>query len=191
MVPLARVEYNAFLVQPRLLFLEESPQHGTGGKKRRRRSVAFSEKVDVFTIPNRQQYTLEELEALYMSKKEHKSIQNEVLNLIRELLEQQRKQTQQNTISVVREAIEEDPILRGLETVFPSEVATDRRQWRRNAIDSVVRHQSYEAAADHDWIANMYGKHSAPSVSLARMRGLKDEQESPFLPPRSLVMHRS
>jgi hypothetical protein len=144
--------------------------------KKRGRSVAFCKTVKIHSVPSRKHLSKEDNESLYMSRQDFLGIKHGIKILLEQ--QQQRQTTNDN-----------DDQLRGLEECGPK-TARERRRRIVSAVQTVLRRQ--ELGYDDEFISKLYGKCVIQSSWTAHLRGLQDEQESPYQSsPKKMVMMRS
>ena len=178
MAPLLRLNFYSTCDQSTFWTLD---QLQCGKRKLNRTSVKFSKTVTIYQVPNRKQFTKEETRSTYLSSKEIKKIRAEIINAVREIA------VNKKSIQEVEE--EMDISLRGLESCLPH-VAKERKQRMVLATETVLQQQEL-GVNDVDWIAEMYSKFSSQAAIQAHLRGLQDQQDSPYLPPKVKVMLRN
>jgi hypothetical protein len=157
--------------------------------KERGRSVAFCKTVKIHTVPSRKHLSKEDNESLYMSRQDSLGIKHGIIVLLEK--QQQGQPTNDNDDDTTNSLHNnDDDALRGLEECG-IKTAMERRRRIDFAVQSVLRRQElgYE---DDEFISELYGKCVRQSSWTAHLRGLQDEQESPYQSsPKKMVMMRS
>jgi hypothetical protein len=136
------------------------------------------------------------MESLYMSRQDLLGIKYGLIVLLKQLERQQQQQQQgQNTNDNDDDATNSsndadgDDTLRGLEELG-SKMATERRRRIDTAVQTVLKRQNL--GYNDEFISELYGKCVRQSSLKAHLRGLRDEQESPYQSsPRNMAMVRS
>ena len=149
--------------------------------KKRRRMVKFSSMVNVQLIPDRSEFTKEEIRDYFLSKLEQEQIRGDAKRCLKRMI--QRSQNGNESPS----ADDEDEI-RGLEKYTP-EGSQERIESVRYAKAFILRQQQF-APADNEWLSRVYRTLSESSTKIALNRGLMDRQQDLSSPPFPQVMFR-
>lgn len=153
---------------------------------KRGRSVAFCQTVKIHTVPSRKHLTKQEMESLYMSRHDLMEIKR---GLIFRLKQQQQQQQHDNDAANSDDDDDDNDTLRGLENCAPK-TAMERRRRIDTAIQTVLKGQTL--GHDNQFISKYYGRFVRQSAWKAHLRGLQDEQESPYRSsPKHMAMVRS
>jgi hypothetical protein len=151
--------------------------------KQRGRSVAFCKTVKIHTVPSRTHLSKEEMESSYMSRKDLLGIKYGIIVLLKQLEQQQDDDATSSSDD------DDDDTLRGLEQCGLKTVM-ERRRRIDSAIQTVLKRQ--KIGYDDEFISELYGKCVQQSSRTAHLRGLQDEQESPYQSsPKKMAMVRS
>mmetsp|Transcript_121379 Transcript_121379/g.181322 ORF Transcript_121379/g.181322 Transcript_121379/m.181322 type:complete len:172 (-) Transcript_121379:117-632(-) len=142
--------------------------------KKRGRSVHFAGSVDVHVIESRRQFSREEIQNCFLSKRELDQIRWDIRACLQKMLEGGNA--------------EEDEELRGLESYAPNKYLA-RIQRMRLAVRTLIKQQEF-GELDDRWLLHNYSALTEVSVSTARVRGMKDQQPDPASPPFSQIMVR-
>jgi hypothetical protein len=158
--------------------------------KQRGRSVAFCKTVKIHTIPSRKHLSKQEMKSLYLSRQDLLGIKYGLIVLLKQLERQQQQQnTNDNNDDATNSSDDGDDTLRGLEELG-SRKATERRRRIDTAVQTVLERQNL--GEDDEFISELYGKCVRQSSWTAHLRGLRDEQESPYQSsPKKMAMVRS
>lgn len=180
----------------------DSSKNNTNKNKKRGRSVVFCQHVQIHTIPSRMHLSKQEMESLYLSRQDLSAIKRGLIFRMKEL-ERLQGQTTRNGDDIDDDDDDttannnnnsNDDTLRGLEACA-SKTAMERRRRIDVAVQTVLRQQRLGVHDDELVISRLYGKFVQPSVLTARLRGLQDEQQSPYgyqsSSPKQMVMVRS
>jgi hypothetical protein len=167
--------------------LPNNNNNNNNNSNKRGRSVAFSKTVKIHSVPSRKHLSKQEMESLYMSRQDLWAIKR---GLIFRLQQQERQTTNDNnnTDDTIN-SDNDDDTLRGLEHCGPK-TSVERRRRIDSAIQSVLKQK--ELGHDDEFISQLYGKFVRQSAWTAHLRGLQDEQESPYQSsPKHRAMVRS
>lgn len=144
---------------------------------RSERTVNFAKNDQVLEISTREGFSRQELNFLYMSKSEHKRIQLEIVDLIREYRSRQFSWEG-----------EEKERLRGLESLTNHDDG-GRLLRMKSAVSAVVERQIY-GSIDEMWLSKVYRPYSRVAQSWAHQRALMDSRAAFSDAPRAIVMSR-
>ena len=150
----------------------------TNDDKNKTLRVSFSEYADVFEVPYP---TKKEKKSMYMNKEDQKLILREVVTAMRRFHD-------------LDESSIEDL---GLEWIVENQ-GVERKKRMKSAIDVVLQRQrqfrilnpSKSKILNDLWLDKHYRPFSKVSASLARSRGLRDQEKSPYFFPRRNAMSR-
>jgi hypothetical protein len=144
---------------------------------RSERSVKFADNHHVLEISTRAGFSRQELNFLYLSKSEHKRIQLEIVDLIREYKLGQKSW-----------GGKEVDHLRGLEPLTNhDDVGRLRRM--KSAVSAVVERQ-LNGSIDEIWLSKVYRPYSRAAQSLAYRRAQMDSHAAFSDAPRMIIMSR-
>jgi hypothetical protein len=158
--------------------------------KQRGRSVAFCKTVKIHTVPSLKHLSKQEMESLYMSREDLLGIKYGIIVLLKQMERQQQQSTNDNDDDLTNLSDnDDDDAMRGLEECG-SKTAMERRRRINSAVQMVLKRQ--KLGYHDEFISELYGKCVRQSSWTAHLRGLQDEQESPYQSsPKKMVMMRS
>ncbi len=144
---------------------------------RHERCVKFVGDHRIIEIANRQSFSQQDLNNLYLSKSEHNRIQMEIVEVIREY--------RLGQISWGGKEIER---LRGLEPLTNHD-DQGRLSRMKGAVSAVIQRQ-LNGVIDEIWLSKVYRPYSRKAQSLAHKRAEKDSLAAFSDAPRMIVMSR-
>lgn len=172
----AKVHISSLMIGKR----EDSLILSTNKRQRKcklERFVKFEKDDHVVEIANRQSYSQQELNALYLSRSEHSRIQMEIIELIRDYKSGEHLG---NGKEMER--------LRGLEPLTNHD-DQGRLARLRGAVTAVINRQLH-GAIDEMWLSEVYRPYSRKAQNLAYKRAEMDRHAAFSDAPRMIVMLR-
>jgi len=148
-------------------------------KTNRKRTVTFSSKSDVFEIARR---TREEKKDMHMSPEDQRLIIRDISIVVSRF---KRDEQLIEDLGLDRIVEQQDP--KRMERVKSAIFAILQRQRQSKLFPSSKKSTQ---SLTEVWLEKYYRPSSKLSANLARSRGLQDQETTPFLCPRKIVMAR-